>query len=306
VTTRTVKLGPMLSSLIERGGYSRNRQAILEAVDVSPQALSQYTRDQTRPSFQKLTALADFFGVSLDYLVYGEPVSAAVDAGPLARYVESALTEVQARASRHADLLGRIGRVLTDRIDAVALELADSSTAGREGLIQQDETIRMERYCRKADIVAMHLGFDVIEMADGGGTVGGQFFHVVQANVAKGCQYRFLLPDDENDQEMAVASFRTLLTHSVGGDQALEYCHFRRSVQPMVAGVGLYQLDTVALELQEPALHTQFSDYLGADGWLGYAIRPNDDSKADMMMSIDHARRARSAFEKLWSTSTPL
>src|SRR3954471_11407893 len=72
VKKREVKLGQTLSSLIERGGYSGNRRDILNALDISPAALSQYARDQTRPSFQKLVALADFFGVSLDYLVYGE------------------------------------------------------------------------------------------------------------------------------------------------------------------------------------------------------------------------------------------
>jgi len=88
VQHRAVKLEAMLSSLIERGGYSRNRQPILDAVQISAAALSQYARGQTRPSFQKLIELAAFFGVSLDYLVHGEPVAPVVDAGPLARYVE--------------------------------------------------------------------------------------------------------------------------------------------------------------------------------------------------------------------------
>lgn len=88
---REVKLETMLNSLIERGGYSRNRQPILDSIHVTAAALSQYTRGRTRPSFDKLTALADFFGVSLDYLVYGEPTSTPVDPAPITRYVEQAL-----------------------------------------------------------------------------------------------------------------------------------------------------------------------------------------------------------------------
>jgi hypothetical protein len=61
VQHRAVKLEAMLSSLIERGGYSRNRQPILDAVQISAAALSQYARGQTRPSFQKLIELAAFF-----------------------------------------------------------------------------------------------------------------------------------------------------------------------------------------------------------------------------------------------------
>ncbi len=133
VTSREVKLEEMLNSLIERGGYSRNRQAILDAVGVTAAALSQYARGHTRPSFQKLVALADFFGVSLDYLVYGEPVSAPVDPGPLAKYVEHALADVQARASRHSDLMARIGRVLTDRIDHRRERTRELSLGGHGG-----------------------------------------------------------------------------------------------------------------------------------------------------------------------------
>ena len=61
--SREVKLGEMLESLIERGGYNRNRKKILSALDISAAALSQYVREQTRPSFGKLLAIADFFDV---------------------------------------------------------------------------------------------------------------------------------------------------------------------------------------------------------------------------------------------------
>lgn len=310
MAAREVKLGTMLSSLIERGGYSRNRQKILDAVGITPQALSQYTRNQTRPSFAKLVALADFFGVSLDYLVHGEPVSPPIDHGPLARYVEHALSEVQARASRHSDLMTRIGRVLADRVDGVARELADSSTAGREGLIQLDETLRTERYCLQADIVAMHLGFDVIQMEEGDGTTGGQFLQVVAANVVKGCRYRFLVPNasDGGGQaiEETVSSFRELLAELVGGDHLHDKCLFRRSAHPLISGVGLYHLDVAALGLEEPALFTQFAQYINADDRLGYLIRPNADSNADMLMNAEHLARACRAFDSLWSHGTPI
>lgn len=299
---RQVKLEEMLNILIERGGYSRNRQAILDAVGISAAALSQYTRGHTRPSFQKLVTLADFFGVSLDYLVYGEPVSAPVDNGPLARYVEHALADVQARASRHSDLLTRIGRVLADRIDDVANELAESGIAGREGLIQQDEVLRVERYSLQTDIITTDLGPNVIEMADGD-SVAGQFFQIVTANLAKGCKYRFLLSGDAGVRGDAVTRFRELAAFVVGGDTVNENCAFRVSVLPVSAGAVLYRLDTATLTMEEPALITQFEKYLFNGAWLGYLNRPNDDSNADMLMSIKYTERARDAFEALWSAA---
>lgn len=303
---RDVKLEEMLSSLIERGGYSRNRQAILDAVGVSAAALSQYARGQTRPSFQKLIDLGAFFGVSLDYLVYGEPVApSVVDPGPLARYVEHALADVQARASRHSDLLTRIGRVLADRIDGVAQDLAKSDTAGREGLMQHDEVLRVERYCRRADIVTMTMTMDVIQMS-GTDPAAGQFLQVVAVNLIKGAKYRFLLPGGETDQDDTVASFRSLLAPSVTGDHLHGNLAFGRAATPVTAGAGLYELDVAAFEREEPALFTQFGKYLSDDHWLGYVTRPNADSNADMLMSCGHAKRARAAFESLWSSRVDL
>jgi transcriptional regulator with XRE-family HTH domain len=298
---REVKLEEMLNSLIERGGYSRNRRAILESVGITPAALSQYTHGRTRPSFEKLVALAEFFGVSLDYLVYGEIGGGPVDHGPLAKYVEHALADVQSRASRHADLLGRIGRVLTDRIDAIANELANSRSAGVEGLIEQDEIVRVERYCRQADIVATDLSPNVIDIAEGD-AAAGRFFQVVAANLVKGCRYRFLLAGELAMNTSAVVRFREMLIDTVGGDRLNENCEFRRTVLPVMGGAGLYDLDVGALAIEGAALFNQFSDYLNGS-WLGYLNRPNQDSNADLLMSPDHVLRARAAFEQLWASA---
>lgn len=302
VSSREVKLEATLNDLIERGGYNRNRQAILQAVEISAAALSQYTRGRTRPSFQKLVALANFFGVSLDYLVYGEVSGDPIDHGPLAKYVEHALEDVRSRASRHADLLARIGRVLTDRIDSVASELANTRSAALEGLIEQDEIIRVERYCRQADIIATDLSPNVIDMADGD-AVAGQFFHVVVSNLAKGCRYRFLLAGDLGAEVDKVLRFREMLKDSVGGDRLNEGFAFRRTVVPVLDGAGLYRLDVAALAGEDPALFNQFSRYLLNGSGLGYLNCPNEDSNADMLMSPDQQLRAHRTFEALWTAA---
>jgi len=293
----------MIATLIERGGYSRNRQAILESVGITAAALSQYTRGHTKPSFQKLLALAEFFGVSLDYLVYGEPVSAPVDhSGTLVRYVERSWADVQSRAARHTDLLARIGRVVADRIDDVARELAQSPTAGREGLIEQDEVLRIERWCRQADIVATDLGPDIIDVADDNAEEG-QFLQVVADNLAKGCKYRFLLVGELSARSETVPRFRAMVAARVGGDRLNENCAFRRTSLPVIGGSGLYRLDAAVLAREEPALLNQFARYLFNGTWLGYLNRPNEESNADMLMSPGFTERARDTFEALWGAA---
>lgn len=300
---RTVKLGAMLASLIERGGYSRNRQAILAAVGVSAAALSQYTRDENRPSFLRLVALADFFGVSLDYLVFGEPTRKTVDHGPLARHVDRALAEVQTRANRHSALVTRIGRVLADRVSDVAREVADSPTAGREGLVQDGETSRLERYGQRVHILTMDLAAGLAGPQDE--PAGVPFFHVVAANLLRGCEYRFLLAGG-NARAAAVSSFRSLLTSQLGGDRVHQSCDFRGVTTPVMFGAGFYQVNVAALALQDPALHAQVGSYVDGDGWLGYVMRTNTASRSDMLMGRQRVKAARNTFDALWAASDPL
>lgn len=305
MTTRDVKLEEMLTILINENGYSRNRQPILESVGITASALSQYARGHTKPSFDKLVSLANFFDVTLDYLVYGVLNSAREDHSPagVAKYVQQALHEARSLTSRHHDLMGRIGRLLADRIDEVAKDLAESRTAGMEGLIEQEEALRIERYCRRADIVATDLSPNIITMA-GGETVPGQFFQVVANNVANGCRYRFLLSARLATQSDSVTRFRDMLRDAVGGDHVNEYCAFRQTIIPVVGGAGLYKLDTARLAIDDPATFTQFSKYLLDGEWLGYLNRPNVESNADMLMSPDYAEYAQATFEALWGAAT--
>ena len=299
--SREVKLEDMLNGLIERGGYTRNRKPILESVGVTAAALSQYARGRTRPSFEKLVALADFFGVSLDYLVYGEPVSTPVDHGAIARYVEQALMDVRVRTNRHAAVVARIGRLLVDRITDVANEIVDSRTAGIEGLIEQDEIFRIERYCHQADIIATDLTSNIITVARDD-IVPGHFFQVVEANLSRGASYRFLLAGELTMQSPQVVHFREMMAKAVG-DRFHQNCAFRRTVLPVLGGSGLYALDAPAFALEEPWLFAQFSKYMLNGTWIGYLNRPNDDSSADMVMSPDHIEQACSTFEALWNAA---
>jgi len=302
VIKRTVKLEQMLTTLINERGYSRNRRTILESVGITAAALSQYARGQTRPSFQKLLLLADFFNVSLDYLVYGEPISAPVDqGGTLVQYVERTWEDLQSRTARHTDLLTRIGRVLADRIDEVARELADSPTAGREGLIEQDELVRIEQYCVRADIIATDLSHDIIVMPTE--ATEGRFLQTVATNVMRGCKYRFLLAGEDEIFDKEVRRFRDLLVERVGGDRLNEQCSFRHATQPVPVGLGLYQLDVVRLAGEEPALLAQFTRYLSEGEGLGYVNGPNGESNADMLMSPSFTQRAHDIFDELWNVA---
>lgn len=299
---REVKLESMLSSLIEQGGYSRNRRPILDSINVTAAALSQYTRGRTRPSFDKLVALADFFGVSLDYLVYGQPNITPTDPGPTARYVEQALMDVRARTNRHTELIARMSRLLMDRIDDVAAEVVDSRSAGFEGLIETSEILRVERHCQQANIVADTLEADII-LTDEDDAAPGQFFPVVVDNLRRGCVYRFLLAGDLTTRSPIVNRLREMINDTVGGDILHKCCLFRTTAWPVAGAAVLYKLDIQRFETTEPGLFLQFGKYIHDHTWLGYLNRPTDDSTADMLMGPSHVARTHKAFDILWKVA---
>lgn len=300
---REVKLETMLGRLIERDGYSRNRQPILDSIHVTAAALSQYTRGRTRPSFDKLLALADFFGVTLDYLVYGEPTSTPVDPAPITRYVEQALMDAQVRATRHSEMVARISRLLMDRISDVAKEVLAERPESSEGLIDLKEILRVERYCQQADIVALDLGSDITITA-GGEPLKGQFFQVVIDNLIRGCRYRFLLTGELTTQSPAVVGLQQMISDAVGGDRLHEYCFFRTTTWPTAGAPVLYKLDVPRFEKEDPGLFEQFHEYLLDNTWLGYLNRPNEESTADVLMTPSHVKRALNTFEVLWNVAT--
>jgi transcriptional regulator with XRE-family HTH domain len=303
VIKREVKLETMLTRLIERDGYSRNRQPILDSIHVTPAALSQYVRGRTRPSFDKLLALADFFGVSLDYLVYGEPTSTSIDPAPVTRYVEQALTKLQARTNRHTDLVAHMGRLLMAKVDDAAAEAVKAGSAGVEGIIEIGEILRVERYCQRADIVTADLSSDIIAPQDDE-AIPGQFFPVVVDNLRRDCRYRFLLVGELTTQSPTVNRFREMIGDAVGRDRLHEYCQFRTTTWPVAGAPVLYQLDTSTFKAAEPAIFAQFSKYLLNGIWLGYLNRPDDESTSDMLMMPRHVERARNAFEFWWEAAT--
>ena len=298
---RDVKLGQMLESLIEQGGYSRNRKRILTRLGISGAALSQYIHQQTWPSFTKLLAIADFFDVSLDYLVYGEPTSRPVDYGPISRYFDHALANANMRGNRHAAVMARIGRMLADRINEVAVELANTPAAAHEGLIQDGELLRLEPYCHSIDILSMNLEYEVIDI--GGEPAAGSFIRVMAENLRRSVRYRFLLPYDR-EWDVTVDACRRLLSEQVGGDHVQQGCTFRIATGPVLGGAAFYHLDIDQLEADEPVIHELIRDYLSEGNWLGCVLRSNDGSDSDMLMAPAHCRRARAAFDRLWSSGT--
>jgi transcriptional regulator with XRE-family HTH domain len=302
-----IKLGQILRQLIEGHGYNRNRQKILRAVGISATALSQYLHDQVRPSFRTLVALAEFFDVSLDYLVFGikqEPPGAVPDYGPLARYIDLSLSGIQAKAAQHMSTMGRISSALAREIDQVARRVGEEA-ALPAGMLLDDESLVLEGYSVDTTIVSLNLQHDIVAFE--GTKAAGRFLPVVAHNLIAGRSYRFLLPAPARDRRPVVDSFREILQASgVASDTLVQNCRFRVTSVPIATGLGLCQFDIALLRREQPLLYEQISEFIDVDGGLGYVIAANDDVKADTLMDALHLGQARQSVEYMWKAAKPV
>ncbi|MFI5558534.1 helix-turn-helix domain-containing protein [Amycolatopsis japonica] len=304
-----MKLDEILSELIDQGGYRRNRGKICDSVGISPAALSQYVSGRTKPSFDVLLRLADFFEVSVDYLVYGQQVRAiaAPDYGPLVKYVDISLSRIQQRAQQHSSIVTRVGRILSEQIDDAVRDVVDGSLGTSAGLLPDDDTLTLETYSDETQLITMNLGYDIITMPDSDEEAAGRFLPIVAQNINNQRTYKFLLPSRLGvDWKELVVRMRKLLSYQCSQEAITQYCLFRATDTPIFAGLGICRLDLETLKMQQPAFLETISEFIDASGWISYTIPTSEHLTADALHDVRHRENARKQFDYLWKNSVAL
>lgn len=299
--SRIIKFQEILREVIEKKGYSRNRRLISDEIGVSPAAVSQYIQGKAKPSFDVLVAIANFFEISLDYLVFGEQEikSQPVDYGIMARYMDAALSELQVRTAKQRWSFARIARALAEQIDMTADRIA-SHGSQRAGLLNDEEVMIIEGYSTECWIISMDLKHDIIN-PNTEHEAAGRFLHTVAQNLSRGRKYRFLLPSRIQDWKVMVNGYIKLLQTHCGNDQlVLNNCLFKRTENLLMTGCGLYKLDVVNLAREQPILREQIRTSISDDGWIGIVISPSMEPQVDVLMDSFHFIQAKTAFEAMW------
>lgn len=300
-----IKFASILNSLIDESSYKTNRRPIWEAVGVSSAALSQYTLGHSRPRFEALVTLADFFGVTLDYLVMGReaPRPVSDESKSITRYVDFALNDLQTKVGRRSWLTARVGQMLMEKIEEV---VDHANTVPPSGIITVDDAINLERHALTTYVWNIQLEYDVIDLPNGE-VAAGRFAHVLAANLMANPvrPYCFML-FERSQQSLAdhVRRLRKLLREDFGvPEDRLRYCQFRTTKVPLMVGTCLYKLDLQVLQHQEPALALAVADHISPDGKLGFTSLADDSARAEILLSADRISSSFSLFEELWKSA---
>ena len=298
-TTTDVRFAERLRTLIDEQGGSAMRQRIVDGLGITASTLSQYLRGTTKPSFERLIALAQILEVTLDDLVFAQaaPTIVPAERTALEEAWDRRLARLEQRAAAREALVQRVGRQLAATISDAVRESSNQTAYPR--MIADDESLVLERFSRHTRTLGLRMDY-VVEF-DGGGAVPGRFLPTIAQNLAQGRHYTYLLGDHgQHDWPQLAAELRRLLRDSFGlAGSAIARCEILHSTAAVGAAFVLYELDLAALKREEAFLYDLVRDDCSADGWLGAVQPPSTGLGADFLMDTAHLAHARQAFERV-------
>lgn len=305
-----------LKRLLEDRGYEGRRKDVADGINVSTSSITQYVGGRIKPGFETLVEIANFFNVSLDYLVFGDVQSRVGDRDikPLASYLDVSVNRLQSAASRQAALTSRIGDALADRIGEVAARIVagESSEAGESGqapsyfgLMDDNETLRLEQHAVSTRLLTMDLAYDILQPDSPEGAAPGRFLEVVADNLDRSRSVRYLVPK-ERDWTTYAKELRKQLGQMCSPDNVTRYLEIRTTVASVFVGIGIYELDVLGLQRADPMLWATVQDFVDEKGALAYVIPPSDALLADSLLDLENLHRAVASFDKLWHEAKPV
>ncbi|MBL1074047.1 helix-turn-helix transcriptional regulator [Nocardia sp. 2] len=294
---REIELAATLKHLIDSGKYAGNRRRVANDLGITPAALSQYLKGQTRPSLENLVAIADLFDVSLDYLMFGED---SAESRLVGRYMEAGFAASRAEAAAEAARVAKIGTIIAEQIASAAQAVAKRPPTFH-GMLDHIQALELERYSKHSIVVVMNLDEnlrDVDSEFERGVTAGG-FLAVVADNLRAGRSYSFVLSQDMSERESRIQQFRDLLRKRRLTEAQISECKFTVATDLFYVGFGLLHLDVDAMRRSSPVLFNFVESYISHEGWIGYTELASNSHFTTSLMDADHRRLAELTVERL-------
>ncbi|MFC7188409.1 helix-turn-helix domain-containing protein [Halocatena marina] len=305
--TAEVKIEEKLAELL--AVTDRSNAEIADEVGISPSSLTHYRLGQSRPSLDNLIKLSDVFGVSLDYLVFGNDHGGEeMNVDPIIRYVDHSLQDIQVRTAEHTSLVARVGQHISKNLDNEIDEfLSQSSQHHHSGAISDTETLSLEQHSQRTKLALRNFDYNLLDTTC---DTPGRFFMTVANNLSQGRKYQYLLPKDANDDwSSTIQDFKLLLKEQTSKNVvARSNCSFRVTDAPIVVGFGLYQLREREFKKNNEMLYDFLTeqDYIDPTGRFGYVGPPSMSGRRDAIMDNQYLSSAWETFDRLWEDAEPL
>lgn len=301
---RQVAFEASLRTLLDSPGLAGNRKKLARALGVNEATISHYLHGRIRPSFETLVRIADFFNVSLDYLVFGERPRPQIPDDPVGvrAQIRRAVVESSDLSGRHLDMFTRISRRLEAKISDVARNLAEESEGwGPVGFVTDAEAIGLEACITRMRIMTRMFQSDTLDGEP------GAFFEVVSTNLRSGRPYQYLLYGEREAWTAAVDSFRELVVRSgVPVELSRDLLQFRALNQELVSSVCILDLDVPLIKRQEPILWERHQDNISSEGIWAYLSIERPDAQGGVTIEPLYLDSTLRQFNRDWVSAKPM
>ncbi|MQY15051.1 hypothetical protein SRB5_52280 [Streptomyces sp. RB5] len=301
---RQVVLETVLRDLLEAPVISGGRKKLARAIGVNEATISHYLTRRIRPSFDTLVQIAQYYNVSLDYLVFGERPHVASDEGTagVRAQIRRAVIEASDASGRHLDLVTRISRQLHAKIDEAARVLREEGeTHGPVGFVTDAEAIGMEACVTRMRIMTRLFQSDVNEGEP------GAFLDVVIQNLRIGRTYQYLLYGEGETWTVPVERFRDLVVRSgVPVEVLRQNLQFRWLSQELISSVCLLDLDVELIKRQEPILWERHQDNISPGGTWAYLSIERPDAQGGVTIEPTYLSSTLRQFNRDWAVARPI
>ena len=298
-----IKFTEILIELIESQNFSKNKVA--SALDITPSALTHYLSGETLPRLDVLIRMAEYFKVSLDYLVLGKAAEdrMAEEQMYFTNMMATSVIRAQERDETYHRLYTRIAELLRQEIkDATHKAYSEFDEIGAN-LILEKEMLELERHTRASDAVAFEMWDDIVIDEASSDIHLGAFFHAVVENLRRSdlkYQYRLLYSHQSRKMMQRITqSYRRTLRQYCSASAINRYS-IGFTKYPLFTGCVLYHLLPNELEAHQPVLFEQVKNSIDDDGWLGCVTSSATIPQSNIIMDLKYLRIARQSFEQMW------
>jgi transcriptional regulator with XRE-family HTH domain len=301
---RPLLFAETLDGLIHAHGYSRRRKVMCTKVGISESALSHYLNGRSQPTFDTLIALAGFFEVSLDFLVFGErqPMSEKSAVLEIATSVQQAMAAASNKAGRQLDYSTRISIELFRRVDELAAELSESSETSA-GFLTVSDAISIEGSTRAMRIMTKRFQCDV-QAEEDGEVRPGPFLAVVIANLQMGRTYDYLLCCEGSPWGEEIEKFRHLLRSYGVSNEEQSQINFRVSPLELICSACLHVVDMTAVPDMLTPLLERYRDFINAEGQFTYISVQNELAEGGLVLEPMYRDAVNRFFDNMWNSGS--
>lgn len=306
---REVKFQEILRDLLDRSKTTVTQKKLAAAIGVSSTTVSHYITGRISPSFSALVGIAEFFNVTLDYLVFGERAQDAFDDGAqsLRTDVLRALAESNSFNGRQRDLTLRVSRRLYSQIEWVAKELLeDRENLGPAGFFTDSEALAIESCAQRTRVMLRTAPAD-IEVGEDGEAYPGVFFNTLATNIQAGRSYQYLFYGKRSLFAPYVRMYRELLSRvEIPSDVVRDRMDFRVIDSELPAGILIHDLDLAMFERREPILWERFRDDGIVNGVFAYVSIRHQDALGGIVLYGTYLDSVLKMFKRDWELASSL